>query len=353
MIADMVRNDLGRVAQPGSVEVQQPFAIEKYPTVFQMTSTVRCRSDAGLAEMMRATFPCASVTGAPKVRTMQIIRELEDTPRGVYTGAVGFWGPGRRGRFNVAIRTAVVDKARGSAEYGVGGGIVWDSDPAGEYAECQAKAALLADRRPAFELLETLRYEPAGGYVLLEEHLARLGRSAEYFDFAMNPQAVRARLMELAATLAAPSRVRLRVERRGTVSLEAAPAPPWCPPRPWRVRLARSPVCSDDVFLYHKTTHRRVYEEAFALRDGCDDVLLWNDRRELTETTLANIVLELDGRRVTPPVASGLLGGVFRADLLRRGEVVEQVCSLEDLARCGRIWAVNSVRGWIDVELVS
>ena len=351
MIVDMVRNDVGRIAQSRSVRVRQVFAIEKYPTVYQMTSTVACRTEATLPGLFRAMFPCASVTGPPKVRTMQIIRELEPQPRGVYTGAIGYWGPGRRGRFNVAIRTVVIDKPAGRAEYGVGGGIVWDSQGQAEYAECQAKASVLTAQRPEFELLETLRYDGAGGYFLLEEHLRRLAQSAEYFDFAVDIPAVRRRLADLAAGLIAPARVRLRVGKQGQAHLETAPAPAWNRPEPWRLKLADHPVAPEDPFLYHKTTQRRVYDEAFERRGDCDDVLLWNDRGELTETTRANIVLELDGQRVTPPVSCGLLGGVMRASLLASGQVTERVCTLGDLARCRGVHAINSVRGWMKVSL--
>ena len=380
MIVDMVRNDVGRIAQPDSVSVRDAFAVEKHPTVYQMTSTVACRTGAGLADIFRAMFPCASITGAPKVRTMQIIRQLEPTPRGVYCGAIGWWGPGRRGRFSVAIRTAVVDKSDGAVEYGVGGGIVWDSDPDGEWAECQAKAAVLGVLGEPFELLETLRYEPNSGYILLEEHLGRLTRSAEYFDFALDGQAVRDRLTELANGLGASARVRLRVDQRGRISVESAPAPAWNPATPsglapsgapsaprdpatpsgsacasappiWRVKLAKAPIRTDDVMLYHKTTRRAVYEAALQGCGDADDVLLWNARGELTETTLANIVVDVDGRRVTPPVECGLLEGVFRAHLLETGQVELGVVRVDDLPRAGAIWAVNSVRGWMRVQL--
>ncbi len=345
MILDMVRNDIGRIAELGSVRVPGLFQIEQYPTVFQMTSTAEGRTAASLPELFAALFPCASITGAPKVRTMQIIRELEPRPRGVYCGAIGYIGPGRTARFSVAIRTAVVDKSTGAVEYGVGGGIVWDSLADSEYQECLTKAALLGHRMPPFELLETLRFEPSTGYFLLDGHLRRLAESASYFGWSVNLADVTASLDKLAAGLSGRSRIRLRVDRSGRCTTEASPLPPADPVRPWRLRLARSPIATDDVFLYHKTTHRQMYDRAAADRGDADDVLLWNDRGQVTETLIANIIAELDGRLVTPPVSCGLLGGVMRAHLLASGQVAERPIALADLARCTRLFIINSVRG--------
>ncbi|MFH1569571.1 MAG: aminodeoxychorismate synthase component I, partial [Gemmatimonadota bacterium] len=183
MIVDLLRNDLGRVSAVGSVGVPRLWEVERYETVLQMTSTVtsRLRPGVGLVELMQALFPCGSITGAPKVRTMEIIAELESSPRGVYTGAIGCISPGPECRFSVAIRTAVLDTADGALEFGVGGGITWDSSAAGEYEECLVKARLLRERRPDFDLLETMLHEPGAGYFLLERHLERLASSARYF----------------------------------------------------------------------------------------------------------------------------------------------------------------------------
>jgi para-aminobenzoate synthetase / 4-amino-4-deoxychorismate lyase len=352
MILDMVRNDIGRIAELGSVRVPELFQIERYPTVYQMTSTVEGRTGASLGQIFAGLFPCASITGAPKVRTMQIIRELEPAPRGVYCGAIGYVAPGPRVRFNVAIRTAVVDKADGSVEYGVGGGIVWDSGPKSEYEECLAKARVLTHRRPEVELLETLLFEPQTGYVLLEGHLARLAESAEYFGFAYDPSAVTGALNNFAAGLCAPSRVRLRLDPSGCCTLEAAAAPKADAQRAWRLRLAPHPVDSGDVFLYHKTTNRLVYERAALDRGDADDVLLWNQRGEVTETLIANVVAELDGRLVTPPIECGLLPGVMRAELLAKGIIAEKVIRVPDLSRCAALFVINSVRGRLAAKVV-
>jgi para-aminobenzoate synthetase/4-amino-4-deoxychorismate lyase len=347
MIVDMIRNDLGRIARFGSVHVPSLLEVERYPTLLQMTSTVEARSDAPLDAILAALFPCASITGAPKVRTMQLIAGLEDGPRGIYTGAIGFLAPGRRARFNVAIRTVLVDRSAGQASYGVGSGIVWDSDADAEYAECRLKAQVLGRRFPDFDLLETMRWTAADGVARRERHLARLAGSAEYFGFALDVTAARERLSSLdAAALPDPARLRLLAGRQGQLRLEVHPLELPVVPEQVRLGLAREAVDVDDVFLYHKTTHRAVYQQARAGRPDCDDVLLWNQRGELTETTTANVVLSLDGRLMTPPVKSGLLAGVLRAELLESGAIREQVVTLDDLVRCQAIYLVNSLRGW-------
>ncbi|MEN6458409.1 MAG: aminodeoxychorismate synthase component I [Thermoguttaceae bacterium] len=352
MIVDMMRNDLGRIAEKGSVQVDAAFDVEKFPTVYQMTSTVSARSTASLTEIFRATFPAASITGAPKVRTMQIIRELERDPRGVYTGCIGWLAPERRAVFSVAIRTVTIDRRAGIAQYGTGGGITWDSQSAGEFAESQTKAALLTTEAPRFELLETMLYQGAEGYSLLDGHLRRLADSAEYFDFAIDLTAVRRQLAALASRLGdQPQCVRLRIGRQGQIAIEASPAPT-VRADAWRLRLAHAPVDPQNVFLYHKTTWREVYERAGAARGDCDDVVLWNAEGQATETTIANLVVEKDERLVTPPIACGLLPGVLRQHLLETAQIHEDTVSLDDLRRARRLFAVNSVRGWMPAVLV-
>ena len=346
MIVDMIRNDLGRVAQVGSVAVPDLFAVERYPTLLQMTSTVTARTDAALSDILAAAFPCASITGAPKKRTMELLRVLESQPRGVYTGAIGAILPGRRAQFNVAIRTVVLDRARGAAVYGVGSGIVWDSDAAAEFEECRLKTRVLSvpPARP-FRLLESLCWTPAAGYALREAHLRRLADSAEYFGYPLALAAVAARLDALAAELTGPAKVRLLVAAAGQIEAEARPLADGALPQPARLGLARQPVSSADVWLYHKTTRREVYEAARAGRPDCDEVALWNERGELTEATASNLVLALDGRAWTPPVSAGLLAGTLRAQLLAAGEIAERTLTPEDLRRAESVWLINSVRG--------
>lgn len=350
MILDMVRNDLGRLG--GKVSVPELFTVEGYPTVWQMTSAAETRTAAPLPEIFAALFPCASITGAPKYQTMRIIAELEGRSRRIYTGAIGHIAPGRRARFSVAIRTALIDREKKIAEYGVGAGITWDSDSGAEYRECLQKARILEQRMPDFSLLESLRWEPQKAYWLIEEHLARLAGSAEYFAFPWDRQKVLAKLAALAAGLrACPHKVRLLLSADGGLHAEAAPIAP-NPERPLRLRLAAAPVVADDPFLYHKTTHRTPYEKARCGVGECDEVLLWNERGEVTEAATANLVVELDGTRITPPVVSGLLPGTLRARLLAEGKIVDGVVTREALRRAGRLWLVNSVRGWREAVLV-
>jgi para-aminobenzoate synthetase / 4-amino-4-deoxychorismate lyase len=359
MIVDMIRNDMGRVARTGSVTVPALFDLERYPTVWQMTSTVQAETATPLSEIMAALFPCASITGAPKVRTMSIIARLEAEPRGVYTGCIGYMAPDRQARFNVAIRTVVVDKNRGTAEYGVGGGIVWDSDAESEYEECQVKTRILTATsrqtpltgRSDFQLLESLLWTPDEGYFLLERHLQRLADSATYFDFSCDGRQVADTLTEFAAGLPPVNhKVRLLMDVQGTLSLSAEPARPL--PVPVRLGLALEPVSVQDVALFHKTTERTVYERARAGRPDCDDVLLWNQAGQVTESTIANVVVRLDGELLTPPVFCGLLNGTFRAQLLAEGQLKEGIIRLEDLVRVEDIFLINSVRRWRPAELV-
>ncbi|MGE0449411.1 MAG: aminodeoxychorismate synthase component I [Vicinamibacterales bacterium] len=351
MVVDMVRNDLGRVADVGSIRVPELFSIERYPGVWQMTSLVTARTLASLDRLVAALHPSASITGAPKVRTMEILRDLEDGPRGIYTGAIGRISPSGDAHFNVAIRTAIVDRLRGRVEFGVGSGIVWDSEADAEYDECLLKAAVLGRRPVRFDLLETLRWQPDGGYLLLEEHLARLQGSAEYFGIALDAASVRRALDQAVAAETAAQRVRLLVSRDGAARTEKRPHR--STPGPLRVKLAASPIDAANVWLYHKTTHRSLYDAARAAMPGCDEVLLWNVEGQLTEATTANLVLEIDGARVTPPVRCGLLPGTCRAAMIASGAIREAVLTREDLNRATGLWLINAVHEARPAVLVS
>lgn len=351
MIVDLLRSDLGRLATPGSIHVPHLFEIERYPTVWQMTSTIeaRLRPKIALDDIFGALFPCGSVTGAPKVSATRFITRHEVAPRAVYCGAIGYVTPRQEAVFSVAIRTALLDAETGRIEYGVGGGIVWDSDPESEYREAWSKAAVLAGA-PAFDLLETLRWED-GAYSLLDRHLDRLMASADYFGFAASRDAVQEAL--LAHGRQRPEgawRVRLRLPPDGVPCVESALLSP-LPSGPLPVALALAPVSRADPFLCHKTTHRMAYGARRAGRPDCFDVLLWNEEGELTEFTIGNLVVERDGRFWTPPRACGLLDGTFRAELLARGRLEERVLRREDLAAASAVWLINSVRGWVPVTL--
>ncbi|MHB9098587.1 MAG: aminodeoxychorismate synthase component I [Syntrophales bacterium] len=353
MIVDMIRNDLGRIARTGSVRVPRLYEIEKYATVWQMTSTVEARTAASFPDIMQALFPCASITGAPKVKTMEIIASIETTPRSIYTGAIGFICPGRRSHFSVAIRTILIDKIAHRAEYGVGGGIVWDSTAGGEYEECLHKAKIILDLvfpRP-FQLLETLLWTPDEGYFLESRHLDRLRESSRYFDYPYDPVRIGESLRIAATQLSREAhRVRLLLSHDGGVECSSTPlGPP--EGRPLRVCVAKYPVHSRERFLFHKTTRREIYETARASFPDADDVLLYNEAGEMTESCIANLVILRNGRLVTPPVCCGLLNGTYRAELLERGEISEEMVSLSTLKQADKIFLINSVRKWREAVL--
>ncbi|MCL6576820.1 MAG: aminodeoxychorismate synthase component I [Kyrpidia sp.] len=382
MIVDLLRNDLARIARTGSVRVSRLFEIERYRTVFQMTSTITAdlRDGVGLPEIFASLFPSGSVTGTPKVSAMRIIADLEEEPREAYCGTVGFVNPQGEAVFNVAIRTLIIDGHNRTAVYGAGGGVTWDSGSREEYEEALAKAAFLVEPPADFALLETMRLEN-GRYLLLERHLDRLFRSAGYFDMLVDRSEI-VRALEHHARLhpGETRRVRLLLGQDGAIHVESTPlsalsAGPATfavrPAGPGKVRgggvgregngsiaaplpvaVAKKPVSSGNCFLFHKTTRRSFYEEHREPFPDVFDVLLWNEKREITEFTNGNVVLEVDGRKCTPPVSSGLLPGTFRAELLDQGEIVEECLSLDDLVRAQRIWFINSVRGWVPVHLI-
>ncbi len=352
MIVDLLRNDLGRIAVPGSVVATSLFEVERYETVWQMTSTIEATllQDIGLPELFTALFPCGSVTGAPKIRTMELINRFERAPRGVYCGAIGIVRPGGDCMFNVPIRTITVRPEERRALFHVGGGVTWDSSAKGEYDECLAKMRFLSQPYEGFQLLESLLLE-RGEYFLLDRHLRRLQESACFFDFKYDDIAVR-RLLE-AQRVAFPHsahKVRLLHNRAGDALVEVAELPP-SSGKSYRVGWAVTSVSSTDVFLHHKTTRRGVYTAAIASRPDCDDVLLVNERGDVTESCIANIVAQIAGQLVTPPRDCGLLAGVFRQELLEQGELRERRLTPADLIRAERVWLVNSVRKWVEIDL--
>jgi para-aminobenzoate synthetase / 4-amino-4-deoxychorismate lyase len=356
MIVDLLRNDLGRICRPGSVEVDRMFEAERYETVWQLTSTIEgdLRPGASLLETFRALFPSGSVTGAPKVRTMRIIADLEDSARGPYCGAIGYLAPPGsrepRANFNVAIRTVVVDARNQIAEYGVGGGITHDSSPSAEYDEVVAKARVLHEVRPAFELFETVLHLPDEGFRHLPEHLERMGSSAAYFGFRFDAEAATASLKEAVDETSGSRLVRLTLGRDGTLATVFRNLPP--ADRRVRVALDDEPVDPRDVWLFHKTSRRAPYDRRRARRLDVDDVILINDRGEVTESTIANLAVELDGAWVTPPISSGLLPGTYRVVLLRGGRLVERTVTVQELKRATRIALVSSARGWRPATLL-
>jgi para-aminobenzoate synthetase/4-amino-4-deoxychorismate lyase len=358
MVVDLLRSDLGRISVPGSVRANRLFQTERYETVWQLTSTVRStlRPGISVADAFRALFPSGSVTGAPKVSTMGLIAELEDAPRGPYCGAIGYLAPPGSGEpranFNVAIRTVVRDRCSGLAEFGVGGGITYDSSAAGEFDEAVTKARVLTARRPRFELLETLRHEPASGFRHLPEHLARLEASARYFGFDFVRSDAEAVLEKAVAELGgAEGVVRLLLARDGSVRIDLSQLPPSVS-GPLRVAIHPQRVDPSDVWLYHKTTLRGPYDRRRDDRPDVDDVVLVNDRGDVTESTIANVAVKLGDAWFTPSIGSGLLAGTYRAVLLREGRLRERTIRVEELGDAGGLALVSSVRGWRPAMLV-
>jgi para-aminobenzoate synthetase/4-amino-4-deoxychorismate lyase len=293
---------------------------------------------------------------------MAIIAQLENKPRGVYCGAVGYVGPPvdghLRAEFNVAIRTVTIDMETGVASYGVGGAITWDSSAQGEFEEALLKAKLLVDRRPSFKLLETIRWEPSTGFLWLDLHVDRLESSAAYFGFATDGLEVMEALEGAVAPGTAPLRVRLTVARNGAVSAEAAEliepfvgSHELAPTVP--VAVAADPVSADNVFLFHKTTNRQTYRRRLAQHPTADDVLLVNEEGRVTESVIANVAVRIGGTWFTPPVGDGLLGGVYRRVLLEEGVLEERSLLLEQAVRADEIALINSVRGWRRVQLLT
>ena len=289
MIVDMVRNDLGRIAKIGSMQVPELFKTERYSTLWQMTSTVTAKTSVSLTEIFKALFPSASITGAQKVGTMMIISELETTPRRVYTGSIGYIAPNRKAIFNVAIRTALIDRETQTAEYGVGGGIVWDSTSADEYAEALLKARVLTEQKPEFSLLESMLWTPEDGIFLRERHIGRMSDSANYFDFPISKEKIEGYLNQISSHFDSSQRVRLLLDQFGQLSSETSSFQP----------------------------------------------------------------VELDGKFFTPPLSCGLLAGAFRAHLMETGLVAERTIRIEDLKDFTKLFIVNSVRKWQEVILIS
>ena len=355
MIVDLLRNDLGKIAVMNSVHVPHLFDIEKYPTLWQMTSTIEADllPQTSIADIFSALFPCGSVTGAPKVSTMDIIARLESSPRGAYCGAIGYLTPKGDAKFSVPIRTATIDRQAGRAEYGVGGGITWDSTCDDEYDEVLTKAALLGAKVNEFALLETMLLDH-GSYAYQERHLRRLADSAAYFAYPLDVDEVKQALADHAAAYPGEQRrVRLLADQAGGINIESAPLTKTADTKPQKVVLAKQPIDKSDPYLYHKTTNRAVYEQQKnTAPSDAFDILLINEEKKITEFTIGNAIISLDGKPVTPPISCGLLPGVMRQELLENGEISEQEISIDDLAHAQKIWLINSVRGWVEVELI-
>lgn len=349
MIVDLLRNDLSVIAEQGSVQVPKLFDIEHYPTVLQMTSSITAKVKPTITyfDLFKSLFPCGSITGAPKISTMDIISRLETASRDVYCGAIGYITPDQEAIFNVPIRTVIINQETGKATYGVGGGITWDSTASGEYEEVLTKMSLLEQEKPGFELLESILLSN-GELYLLEEHLDRLQNSAKYFQFPFNRDEVNTALLNFTKKYPTGNfKIRLLCGDTGQITIEPHPLVENSATKV--VQLARQSINRNNLFLYHKTTNREIYTN-FQQPDVFD-VLLWNDLGEITEFTNGNVVIEIEGKLFTPAIQCGLLAGTFREKLLREGKIEEKVLRREDLEICSQIWLINSVRKWVEVKL--
>ncbi len=355
MIVDLLRNDLSRISKKGTVKTKRFFDIEKYESLFQMTSTVegKVRTGVSLYELFKATFPSGSVTGAPKISSMKIIDELEKSPRRIYTGSIGFLSPNGESAFNVAIRTLLIDTQRKKGEMGIGSGIVYDSDPKKEHAECILKAKFLTEKVRDFLLIETLLWEPNKGYPLLKFHLDRLSGSAKYFSYKYDKKRITALLNRLSRILGNNSyRVRLLLDKSGGISTAHTIIK-----RNSDIKLvafSHKIIDSADRFLFHKTTNRKIYDNEYKKykKQGFFDVIFQNEKDEVTEGAISNIFIKKDGRYYTPPVECGLLNGVYRRYLISEKilKIEEKVLNADDIRTADKIILTNAVRGVVTVR---
>ncbi|HUZ95780.1 MAG TPA: aminodeoxychorismate synthase component I [Edaphobacter sp.] len=356
MIVDLLRNDIGRICEMGSVRVEDIFSVETYRTLLQMTSTVSGRLRHGLNyyDIFKGVFPSGSITGAPKIRTMEIIHEMEETPRGIYTGSIGYMAPNGDAAFNVAIRT--LDLHKGTAQMGVGGGIVADSDPQDEYRECLLKAEFLVRPRRDFQLIETMLWN--GEFRLLSMHLDRMESSAAYFGFAFDRLAIKAQLIA-ESSLFEPGelyRVRSLLAESGELTISHAKHTANVASQTGDIRLSSERTSSTNVFLRHKTTHRELYESQYAgcRDDGIDEVIFINERGEVTEGAISNIFIRKAGTLLTPALSAGVLPGVFRRHILETDATAKEgTVTLEDLQSADVIYLCSSLRGMREVRLSS
>lgn len=344
MIVDMLRNDLGKTADAGSVQVPHLFSLEKYPTVWQLTSTVTARSSAPLSEILRALFPCASITGAPKGSAMALIRRVEHTARSIYTGTIGFLEPGGYSQFNVAIRTLIYEKAPHRLRYYSGGGIVWDSDCREEWHESRCKQQFLT---PAATLLTTMRCGSTGR-PLLREHLRRLHSAARRFNIPFDRNRF---LQKIPPRPTGNTCCKLRITvSPGGIQSEQTPAPRRG--TPVQLRFAQRPVNPDDQGLRWKTTDRSLWDQlSLTAHKEEEDTLLWNRYREITETVIANLVILLDGKLLTPAAECGVLPGTRRGALLGSGRISEAHITVEMLYGAAAVWTISDLRGWRPAKL--
>jgi len=358
MIVDLMRNDLSRIAKTGSVSVEDLFKVETYHSLHQMISIIRAeqKPDLSLYEQMQALFPPGSITGAPKIKAMELIDQLETTRRGVYTGAIGYFAPSGDYCFNVAIRTVSLDN-NGNGEVGIGAGLVYDSKAREEYDECLLKMQFLQTKRPQFSLFETMAYKQNEGVVFKREHSNRLAQSASYFQFPFDQKEFEALLDSFTQNSNTDLRLKVVLSQTGTLSITPSKLDAVKSDEVWPVAWAKKPMQTKNIFLYHKTTHRDFYDtqrtHAQAKDQSIKEVLFINERGEATEGSFTNLFIEDNkGKLITPPLSAGLLPGTLRQNLLDTGKAYEKSLTMEDVNNAQSLYVGNSVRGLIKAKIM-
>jgi len=346
MIVDLLRNDMNRISEVGSEHVERLCQVEQYSTVWQMTSTIKSqlREDVDLVVIFRSLFPCGSITGAPKIATMEIIKDLEPQPRGVYCGTIGILLPNGRRIFNVAIRT--IQLHQGKAIYGVGGGITWDSTWESEYREVHQKAAVLYRKQARFQLISTGKISQKQ-LLFEDQHLERLTKASRYFAYPFDPEDLRQRIEEECQACDSHQDYRLRItlNKSGELELSRQVLTPLCPGF-CQAKLCLQETDLNQAFTYFKTTYRP------HLSIGEQEKIYHNKSEELLETSIGNLVLKIAGKFYTPPIRLGILPGIYRQHLLETGQVEEKVLTLADLNQAETIYGCNAVRGLYELKVI-
>ena len=345
MIVDMIRNDLGKIADTGSVEVKTLFDVETYPTVLQMTSEVTAETQLSAAEIIRNIFPSASITGAPKINTMGVIIDTESEARGIYTGSIGFMTPNGDSQFNVAIRTALVDTQSKNVSYGVGSGVTWYSEADSEYSECLLKANVLSLDKKDFDIITSLCVD-RGKVYFFEQHVQRLLDSAEYFQIPLQREEL-VRVFDIYLSKNEWNqtfKVKISIDTHGQIVISRSN---WKSFVSKRVEVSRLQTNTMSAFIFNKTSYRDQYQTALSHHSEADDVIMVNQFGYVTESTTANVVVEKGNKLYTPKLSDGLLNGVFRQQLLQANTVTESSIAIEDVQSATALYLVNSVRGWM------
>ncbi|MEE9325949.1 MAG: aminodeoxychorismate synthase component I [Cocleimonas sp.] len=355
MIVDLIRNDFGRVCETGSVHVNKLFEIQTFKTIHQMISTVKgtLKKDLSFYEILKALFPCGSITGAPKIRTMEIINDLEKEPRGIYTGAIGYLLPDNDFYFNVPIRTVSIGEDQ-QCEMGIGSGIIYESDAKDEYAECLLKADFLTSINKSFYLIEAFRFDADKQKINnIQRHLSRLGKSANYFGFKLNLIEINIELEKIKHSMdSGMHKIRLCAYQNGDFKLTHEEI--FDDDNTMKTLIiSDKKIDSTSIFQYHKTSRRELYTDGIkqAKRDGHYEIIFLNERNEVAEASYHNIFIRKGDQLFTPPLSAGILDGIYRQQFIKQHNAIEKIITTKDLSNCDEIILTNSVRNSVSVKL--